>query len=373
MIKTSFIGIPYAMGTTADQYDGFTGPMMRLDADRLIFVTEDDLEPMIRPLFNAASALMPASLLTIPGGDKNKRLSIVEDLATDALGVGCTRASVIVAAGGGYVGNLAGLTANLLYRGVRLVHVPTTLLHMSDGVLSIKQAVNTSLGKNQLGSYYTPTYIWANVDYLRTLPEREILSSMCESTKNSIAIVPDQMERTQGYVAEVIAGGCVSSTTMLRIIDDSIKAKDLVMHDDHLERHAGLICEYGHTVGHAVEAALGGDLPHGMAIAFGMRVAADVAVLMGIADPDLVATTDRLTGPLIPGWVRGQLVGITADQLMEIIRYDNKRGYRGPVGQEVVDMILLSEPGVPYGDPDRPLTAVPKATLRDALVGRLGR
>ncbi len=378
VIDTEFIGIPYRAGTTADLKAGYLAPLAELNPDVVVVVTERELAPMVRPLVEASVSVAPTIEVLIPGGDKNKNLEALETAAVEAIRGGATRSSVVVAAGGGFVGNLAGLMANLLYRGIRLVHVPTTLLHMSDGVLSVKQAVNTPIGKNQLGTYYRPEMVWANVDYLATLPPEEIVSSLCESTKNGLAIMPDQLERTFEIVKKFVSAappmkgeGPESGLThgdALAIIEDSILAKDRVMTDDHRERHRGLICEYGHTVGHALELARKGYITHGSAVAFGMLVAADVAVRQGVADQSVLDAHERVLAPLQP-----DLGTVTAGELLDIIRYDNKRGYTGAQSSDSVDMILLEGLGQPHGNLDRPLVPVSRQLLSNVLAERLSR
>jgi 3-dehydroquinate synthase/2-deoxy-scyllo-inosose synthase len=315
----------------------------------------------------------PAHLLTHEVGEQHKDLATVAALAEQALEKGADRRCVVVALGGGVTGNIAGLLAALLFRGVPLVHVPTTVVAQLDSVLSLKQAVNGRLGKNLIGTFYQPVEVLADTAMLRTLPSREIRSGMGEVIKNALAIRPTMIDRLWN-VLNVEAH--YDDETMRWIIAESLAAKAEVTWNDRHERRSGLVLEYGHTTGHAIEHASRGEVTHGAGVAVGMLVAAEVSRRLGHADADTVELHRALVTaggvePAIPTHVDPALV-------KHLLAYDNKRGYLDtPPGH--TPMVLLSAPGkvlhtdVPHTG-SLPLVPVPLALLEevvDATAGRL--
>src|SRR5262249_25372948 len=129
------------------------------------------------------SVLAPVDRIALPDGEAAKTLDTVGSVCTRALDLGASRASVLVAIGGGNVSNITGLCAALLFRGVRLIQVPTTFIGMSDVVLSLKQGVNLGGVKNGIGTYYAPELIWADPSTLDSLPPREIQAGQAEIIK----------------------------------------------------------------------------------------------------------------------------------------------------------------------------------------------
>lgn len=156
----------------------------------------------------------------------------------------------MIALGGGLAGNVAGLLAGLLMRGVRLVHLPTTLLAMSDSCLSLKQGTISPLGKNHLGLFHAPAFVWSDLAFLEYLPAREIRSAPCELIKNVLAIYPGQLAEVQSRLRPAAD---YSQEELAWFIDLCITAKSSVMASDALEKHWALVLEYGHTIGHALE------------------------------------------------------------------------------------------------------------------------
>ena len=232
-----------------------------------------------------------------------------------------SRRSVVIALGGGAVGNIAGLLAALLFRGIRLVHVPTTLLAMSDSVLSLKQAVNSELGKNHIGTFYPPVLVWNSLDLLTTLPPAEIQSALCEMIKNVLAICP---ERYTEISHQLRVDATYSDEEITSFIELCVTAKTRVMRDDPYERGDGLVLEYGHTVGHALEILTRGTTSHGFAIGMGMRVAARVAVELGMlsrADEDCHEELLQRNG------APTQTADVDPRDVLRVVALDNKRGY----------------------------------------------
>jgi 3-dehydroquinate synthetase len=304
-------------------------------------------------------------VLRVPANEKAKTLTTINDLSTKAFGSGATRRSVFVALGGGLAGNVAGLLAHLTMRGARLVHIPTTLLAMSDSVLSLKQAVNSTVGKNHLGAFHAPELVWAQLDFLATLPPSEIRAALCEAIKNVVAICP---ARYGEMAARLRADALYTPAELTWFIGMCIDAKQQVMEADPWEKGRALILEYGHTVGHAAELLSGGGFSHGLAIGVGGLVAARIATILGCGDPAAERAHEALLE--LNGAPTMFPAGLTADHLMQAIRLDNKRGYL-PHTPGHVDMILLAGLGQPHQSGGSIITQVPEDLVLAGMQSRI--
>lgn len=227
----------------------------------------------------------------VPAGDQSKSLAILEELVTDALEFGLNRHGVVLALGGGMVGDLAGFLAASYMRGIRFVQIPTTLL-AHDSSVGGKVAVNHPLAKNVIGAFHQPVAVVYDTSTLQSLPHREYLSGFAEVIKHGLIRDASLLEMLQEkresllaiespYIDQVILSGC------------QIKA-EIVSHD---EKEQGLraILNYGHTIGHAIEALADfGGLSHGESIAIGMVGAAMIGERLGTVKEGVVSETREL-------------------------------------------------------------------------------
>ena len=247
------------------------------------------------------------------------------------------------------------------------MHIPTTLLAMSDSVLSLKQAVNSPVGKNHLGAFHAPELVWSQLDCLATLPPAQIRAALCEVIKNIITICP---ERFDEMAARLRADAVYSQAEFAWFIGLCVDAKQRVMAADPHEKGRALVLEYGHTVGHAAELVTGGKFSHGLAIGVGGLVAARIATLFGIGDPAVEEAHEALlllNGA--PTYFRGDF---DADRLMQAIRLDNKRGYI-PHRLGCIDMILLAGLGQPNHADGSIITQVPEDVVLAGIQSRISR
>jgi 3-dehydroquinate synthase/2-deoxy-scyllo-inosose synthase len=356
---------PYIAGSGESAWDQLCQELAGLHADRFVIISENSLPTdLLDEVGSRVAEVAPVSTLTFSGGEPAKTIGTLDALAGAALSEGMTRRSCILAVGGGLVGNVAGLLAALLFRGVRFVQIPTTLLAMSDSVLSLKQAVNSQVGKNHVGTFHTPALVWSNVDFLERLPVVERQAALCEVIKNVVAIRPGDYDEVSALLNPAAD---YTAEEYLRIIELTIEQKTTVMGDDAFEKGEALVLEYGHTVGHAIEVAMKGQLTHGLAVGIGMTVAMETAQALDVTDERvgtmLLELLERLGAPVtIPNEA-------TTDELMRRVRLDNKRGYlKQTPGRR--DMVLLEAPGRPIWTDDKPLIQVPDAVIRAAIGAR---
>jgi 3-dehydroquinate synthetase len=351
---------PYLIRSGPAAWHDLARRLALLDADRFVLITSEGLpQDAQRPIAACLNRVAPVTALLVPDGEQTKTIAAIGEMAAAAIGAGATRRSVVVAAGGGLAGNMAGLLAALLFRGVRLIHMPTTLLAIADSAPSLKQAVNSSRGKNHLGTFKAPEFVWTTTDFLGHLPDDEIRSALGEAVKNVIAIVPDQIPELASLLR---ATADYTPAELAWIIGMCVDAKQEVMRDDPYETGAALACEYGHTAGHLFELVHG--LSHGLAVGVGGLVAARVAEKLGYLDPSVrqlhAALLSAVGAPVtVPP-------GVPDHDLLRILACDNKRGYLPP-RDGYVDMVLLDGLGVLHHTNGRPITQVREALVLKAI------
>jgi 5-deoxy-5-amino-3-dehydroquinate synthase len=246
-----------------------------------------------------------SKVFTIAEGEDAKDLGTVEDLCRDFASWGLTRGDVVVAVGGGLVTDLAGFAAAIFHRGVPVVHVSTTLLGQVDAAIGGKTGVNLPEGKNLVGAYWQPHAVLCDTETLETLPPREYRNGLGEMAKYRFLGAPDLLD----LALDDKVAACVR-----------IKA-DVVASD---EREGGrrMILNYGHTLGHAIEAASRFDLRHGEAVAIGLVFAAELAARLGRIDAARVAEHRRTVGAYdLPMHLPA---GIDLDEVRAFIGRDKK-------------------------------------------------
>ncbi|MBI4006974.1 MAG: 3-dehydroquinate synthase [Planctomycetes bacterium] len=221
-------------------------------------------------------------VVSMEPGEEKKTLSTVEVLYDAFFDHGMDRKSLVIALGGGVVGDVAGFAASTFMRGVPFVQVPTSLLAQVDSSVGGKVGVNHPRGKNMIGSFYQPIAVFIDTVTLSTLPRAELLAGMVEVIKYGVirdASLFDYVEKSLPKILEL------NDDALKTIISKSCNIKARVVEED--EREAGLraILNYGHTIGHALEALTEyKKYRHGEAVAIGMAYASKMAVIMGLAD-----------------------------------------------------------------------------------------
>ncbi|KAF4964725.1 hypothetical protein FZEAL_10841, partial [Fusarium zealandicum] len=259
----------------------------------------DTYVPAFQARFEAAAKGKATRLLTytIPPGEASKSRETKGELEDWMLSQQCTRDTVIIALGGGVMGDMIGYVAATFMRGVRFVQVPTTLLAMVDSSIGGKTAIDTPMGKNLVGAFWQPKRIYIDLTFLETLPVREFINGMAEVVKT--AAIWNEAEFTVLEEAAVGILECVRSKgegrltpikdVLKRIVIGSAGVKAEVVSSD--EREGGLrnLLNFGHSIGHAIEAILTPQLLHGEAVAIGMVKEAELARYLGVLRPGAVA------------------------------------------------------------------------------------
>ncbi len=304
------------------------------EASPIFVITDETVNRIYGERFAAAIAAQGHTVhkLVMPDGERAKTLPAFTTLVENVLAHGIDEHSVIVSLGGGVVCNVAGFAAATLYRGVGLVHVPTTLMAQCDAAVSHKQALNGERGKNLVGAYYAPRRIVVDIDFLATLDDRRLRDGLAEALKHALA-------QDRDYLAWFLAQSpdAIREPVFLEhVVRHNIELKCALMAEDPREHGRALVLQYAHNVAHAIEYLSGYALTHGEAVAIGMVVAANVARVLGGCDDTLVAThRDLVTRWGLPATIPADIE--TAD-LVAAMRYDKKthvEGVRMPLLREV--------------------------------------
>jgi len=342
-------------GVVADGLDG---------VDAALVVIDRRVAGHAERLLPALAAHLRVETLLVDAAEPAKTLTTVESILEYATARKLTRRSAVLAMGGGTVGNIAGLAAALLYRGTRLVHLPTTPVAAFDAVVSVKQGVNLSAGKNLCGTYYAPALIACDLGWLATVPRGGLLTGLAELVKNVLVAAPALEPRFTDAVAALDTD---PPYALHRLLGIGIDAKEPYLARDPHERGAAVVFEYGHTAGHAVEFTSAGAVGHGEAVAWGMLVAAEVSRRLRGLDDASVAAHRRLTALLGLPDPRVRFRGLDRAAVRAALLADNKRGH-GACGPDEVLMVLLDGVGRPAtGEARRPLVRVPVDAVMTAL------
>jgi 3-dehydroquinate synthase len=278
---------------------------------------------------HVADALIPslgtsgfrAVRLTIPPGEPQKSLDTASRLIDDLVGHGADRQSVMIAAGGGVIGDLAGFVAAVYARGIPVIMVPTTLLAMVDSSVGGKVGVNHPRAKNLIGAFHQPAGVWIDVAALTTLPEREFKSGLAEVVKYGMALDANLFETVENGADALLAR---DSTSLAQIIETCCKLKARIVERDELDE-TGLraVLNFGHTFAHAVEQVTGyGTWLHGEAVSVGMVCACRLAQARGLIARD---AAERLRNLLETLGLPVALPKRPVDDFLAAMQHDKKR------------------------------------------------
>jgi 3-dehydroquinate synthase len=236
-----------------------------------------------KKLMTALSAAgLVARVLEMPDGERHKKLATIEQLAETLTRLGADRDAVIVAFGGGVVGDVAGMLASVYMRGVDLVQIPTTVQAQLDAAIGGKTGVNLRTGKNLLGTFHQPRVVLIDPAVLSTLPEREFCAGLYEGLKCGVIGKPALFDRLEKVEVKVLRHDIAA---LQWVIAESVRLKAEVVSSD--ERESGLrrVLNFGHTIGHALEVESGyRQFLHGEAVAWGMIAATHIAAMTGRID-----------------------------------------------------------------------------------------
>jgi shikimate kinase/3-dehydroquinate synthase len=288
----------YRVDVCVDAPARLTDAIARCTPSSLVLVTDSNVHRARGAVLEAGLRPLRARItrVTLPPGESHKTLASVGTIWDAALGAGVDRDAVVVAAGGGVVGDLAGFAAACLLRGVRFVQVPTTLLAMVDSSVGGKTGFDHAVGKNLIGAFHQPSAVVADLGHLATLPARERAAGLAEVVKIALATDARLLEQLELHAGALAAG---NTAALVPVVRAAIDAKIRVVRDDEREAGPRALLNLGHTVGHAIEAHGGyARWLHGEAVAIGTVVEMRATAALGWTPRALVERSTALFAAL---------------------------------------------------------------------------
>lgn len=286
----------------------------------ILVVTNEVVAPLHGDKASASlRGLGRTSMVRLPDGEHTKRWDSVARILDALVEHGADRKSVVVALGGGVIGDLAGFAASIYMRGIRVVQVPTTLLAQVDSSVGGKTGINHPSGKNLIGTFHQPSVVVSDTDVLQTLPSRELAAGLAEILKHGLLADAAYFD---AVVAELPALRSREAAALTRAIGRSCEIKASVVGRDERESGERALLNLGHTFGHAIEALTGyTQWLHGEAVGCGMVLAADLSRRLGLlAEHDVRAVAHAVALAGLPP----RIEGLSADAAMQSMRGDKK-------------------------------------------------
>ncbi len=305
------------------------------DFSAVFIVTNETLAPLYGERLQ--ERLENGHLLVVPDGERYKTLETATWLYSRLLELGADRKSALVALGGGVIGDLAGFVAATFLRGLPLIQAPTSLLAMADASLGSKAGVDLPQGKNLVGAFKDAIAIVSDLSVLRTLPQREFKNGLAEILKAGIIGDPKLFARMEKGNIQPVE----------EILLPAIKVKAKIIARDPFENGERAYLNLGHTFAHAIEAVTNYEVPHGQAVAIGLRAAALLSERLGIASGEVRA---RVESALIRLGLESAVRGTRAEELLQAMQYDKKRQryhLRFVLIEEIGNPVIMSEVPIP--------------------------
>ncbi len=322
------IDVPVGLGTRSYQVTIGAGVLAGAGARlaaltkkrRVAVVTDATVAELHLPRLVEALAAFEVTPIILPAGEATKSFAQLEALVNALLALEVTRSDVVIALGGGVIGDLTGFAAAIVKRGMGFVQVPTTLLAMVDSSVGGKTGINTPAGKNLVGAFHQPAAVWADLDLLQTLPMRARRAGYAEIVKYGLIADPAFYLWCEANAAALLAG---DSAALAHAVAQSCRAKAAIVAADERETDdIRALLNLGHTFGHALEAetGFGGSLLHGEAVGIGMAQAFRFSAARGLCPADDARRlTAHLAGVGMMAWPRQ--AGIAAEAAPRLVAH----------------------------------------------------
>ncbi|MDH4188896.1 MAG: 3-dehydroquinate synthase [Betaproteobacteria bacterium] len=298
-----------------------------LAGGRVAVITDSNVAPLymarVKNLLEAADVTVIE--VVVPAGEGSKSWRILDEVLDQLLAAHCDRDTLILALGGGVIGDLAGFAAAIYQRGVSFLQVPTTLLAQVDSSVGGKTAINHTRGKNMIGAFYQPRAVIIDVEVLRSLPERELRAGLAEVIKHGLILDPEFTVWLEQNIENLVAR---DPRALIHAIKRSCELKAQVVGDDEREGGVRAILNFGHTFGHAIETGMGyGNWLHGEAVAAGMMMAAELSARAGMLAFEDVR---RVQGLIERAGLPAAGPALSAERYFELMATDKKAAQGRP-------------------------------------------
>ncbi len=294
----------------------------RFARHRICVVVDSAVFALHGPFLQALFSSLPNfdKFLLVPQGETSKSRRELARLQDEALLDGLGRDTLVVAVGGGVVGDLAGFLAATLLRGLPFIQVPTTLLAQVDASIGGKVGINHPLGKNLLGAFHQPAAVFSDISLLQTLPQHELVNGLAEVVKIAAVADPAFLTNLESRREALVQR---DADALTEVISRAAELKVRVVADDERENGRRAILNFGHTAGHAIEQLSAYGIGHGFAVAAGMRIAMSLSRRLLAMDPACVRRLNRLLDGI--GLTAVRLHELECEAVWQNIGFDKKR------------------------------------------------
>ncbi len=305
------------------------------NSGRVVIITDSNVGPLYgERLSNSLSrARIKAELITVPAGEEHKALKTASDIYNTLASLNIDRGNPVIALGGGMIGDLAGFVAATYMRGIPLVQMPTSLVAQVDSSIGGKVAVNHGVLKNQIGSFYQPCLVLSDVNLLTSLPDDEFANGLAEVIKSAVIFDEKFFNLLESKIERVILK---DKGLLKNVIYRSARVKTRVVEKDEKDQGLRQILNFGHTIGHGIEACSNFSISHGRAIAIGMVLAARISYMMEILDKE---GYDRLKNLVNRAGLPVNMPKMDTEAIIQAIRHD-KKIKNGKMG-----FVMITNPG----------------------------
>lgn len=244
-------------------------------ADHIVVLYDRKIEDLAKKV---ASIVSTKHLLPIESGEQSKSLKELERLATELLRIGASRSTVLITVGGGMMTDLGGFLASIFMRGIRVIHVPTSMLAMVDAAIGGKTAVEVGMVKNVLGTIHHPAAIISDIDVLKNLPATQLAEGIVEVVKEAAMLDEKVFDWLEEAMPKILAR---EEDALIRCIEEGARMKAVVVEADDRDASHRHFLNFGHTIGHAVEAYSKFAISHGKSVSIGMAYEMKIAATKG--------------------------------------------------------------------------------------------
>lgn len=277
---------------------------------------------------------VPTTLLSFQTGETHKNLTTVEKLSNQMVQLGHNRHSLLIALGGGVVGDVVGFLASIFMRGIPFIQIPTTLIAMADSSVGGKNGVDLNGGKNLIGTFHQPLKIYIDPDLLTTLSKKQRQNGLAEIAKHGFIADKKILKILTKFPDKAVEG---HPTVLTHLLERSCNVKRKIVEKDERESHERMALNLGHTLGHAIEHASGYRLPHGQAVALGMVLEGHLAEKRGLLKLKHLKTMEAILNRI--GLPTQLPPTIDRAPILKALAADKKQ--RGPL----LTFALLKRPG----------------------------
>ena len=308
-------------------------------ANRYVLITDDCVGSLYgkQMMGSFKDVGLNINLIEFPKGESSKKINTVLDIVGKLLELGADRGTMLIALGGGVVGDLVGFIASIYMRGIPYIQIPTTLIGQVDSSIGGKTAIDLPVGKNLLGTFCQPRAVFADLNFLETLPEKEFNNGLAEIIKYGI-IEDEKMFRMLEDNIDTIKSR--DSALLTKIVENCCRIKKSIVEIDEKEQGLRRLLNFGHTLGHAIEAISKYIISHGECVALGMIAAARISEKKKYLDAVQVKRIEEII--LRAGLPAKIPQDISVDDIISKLAMDKKKK------NDVVQFVLLKKIGMPF-------------------------